>query len=188
MRFNSLTAHRFDTARGKINPQQVQTMRELTVESACLLTEIWRNHGEDFAEEDYAFPDEIDIEIFEEIVRRNPFDAEAYYNLGVVLSQIGETSRAMDAYQYALQLSPYYAEAWYNLGADYLEIGNPREALECFKKAAEAKPDFSLAYFMAGAACDRLNDHEESILLTKQGLNYAPEDPLAFYNLGNSYL
>lgn len=188
LRFNSLNADRFDAARGKINPQQMQAMRELTAESAQMLTGIWENDDEDFDDDNYTFPDEEDIRIFEDIVRREPLDASSHYNLGVVYGQTGNIQAAREAYRRAVEILPEYFEAWYNLGADYIELGDPREAVKCFDKAIEAKPDFAVAHFMKGAAFDRLNNHEQAIRSTLKGLEFAPDDAQAFYNLGNSYL
>jgi tetratricopeptide (TPR) repeat protein len=194
LRFNSPTADRFDSSKQKINPQQMQTMRELTAESAEMLAQIWENpplidfDKTEIDEDDYVFPDEEDIRIFEGIVRQNPFDAEAYYNLGAVLGQAGETDRAIESYLYAVRLSPNYAEAWYNLGSEHLDSGDTHQALECFEKAIESKSDFAQAYFMAGAAHALLGDHRQAVRLTNQGLPYAPDDALAFFKLGEYFL
>lgn len=203
LRFKNSGSDRLTITNGKIRAQQLGAMRELTAESAQMLTEIWENavfdfgddkfndedfSGEESGDDDYNFPDAVDVEIFEDIVRREPFNADAHYNLGVVRGQTGDLQGAMQSYRRAVELDPDYFAAWYNLGADHLETGNLHEAIECFDKAIMAKPDFAIAHFMKGAAYDRLDNHEAAIRSTRKGLEFAPDDAQAYHNLGNSYL
>lgn len=202
IRFANPESDRFVLKNGKINPQQLQTMRELTAESDQILNQIWEDDGfdlgdkdfddKDFGDEetgddDYSFPDAVDVEIFEDIAQREPLNAEAHYNVGVGRSQTGDLEGANNAYRRAVELDPNYFAAWYNLGADHLDAGEWREAVECFDKAIAAKADFAVAYFMKGAAYDRLNDQQEAIRWTKKGLEFAPDDAQAYFNIGHSY-
>ena len=52
----------------------------------------------------------------------------AHYNLGIVLSEQGETDQAIDHYRQAVTLRPDYAEAHYNLALLYLTLDDRGEA------------------------------------------------------------
>lgn len=198
LRFNSPTSDRFVARDGKINAQQMQTMRELTPESARLLAEIWENTGFDESDEfDWDEDDEnsdddfdsesADVKIYGEIAAREPENADAHYNFGVALDEAGQSRRAIDAYRRTVELAPDYFEAWYNLGVCFLHFEDAHRALECFEKATEAKHDFALAYFMAGSTHGILEDYAAAIRLTVKGLEFAPNHPQALFNIGNSY-
>ena len=48
------------------------------------------------------------------MLRINPDDAEAHFNLGVIYGQQGRTDEAIREYQAALRINPDDAEAHYN--------------------------------------------------------------------------
>lgn len=187
LRFNSRIADRFDAARGKINPQQIQTMRELTIESAQLLTEIWEsaNAGKWMDKNGGLQPP---LEEFEETARLNPDDPMAQYNLGVALDAHDETRRAIDAYRRAIELDPSCASTHYNLGHDYLRIGELEKAADCFTEAALLADEFAPAHFMLAVVRGELGDFHEAIAATKRGLQIEPDDVQAYSNLGNFYV
>ena len=48
---------------------------------------------------------------FEQALRIRPDDAEAHYNLGVALEQVGRLQEAMVHYEHALWINPDHAKA-----------------------------------------------------------------------------
>jgi NAD-dependent SIR2 family protein deacetylase/tetratricopeptide (TPR) repeat protein/protein-tyrosine phosphatase len=203
LRFKNSGSDRLKLTYGKIRAQQLGSLRELTAESAQMLTEIWENavfdfeddnsndanfSGKESGDDGYNIPDAADVEFFEDIARREPLNAEAHYNLGFVRGQTGDLEGSMQSLRRAVELDPDYFAAWLYLGDDHLEIGNLNEAIECFDKAIVAKPDFAIAHFMKGAAYDRMDNHEAAISSTRKGLEFVPDDAQAYQNLGISYL
>jgi protein O-GlcNAc transferase len=53
---------------------------------------------------------------FQKVIELLPADAEAHYNLGVVLKSAGRLEDAAVSYRRAIELKPDYAEAYSNLG------------------------------------------------------------------------
>ena len=60
---------------------------------------------------------------FQKVAELMPADAEAHYNLGVVLKSAGRLDEAVASYRKAVKLKPDFAEAHCNLGNALKELG-----------------------------------------------------------------
>ena len=74
-------------------------------------------------------------------VQLDPQDAEAYYNLGIVMQELGRLDEAEAIYKKAITLKPDH-KAYNNLGIVMQELGRLDEAEAIYKKAITLKPDF----------------------------------------------
>ena len=74
-------------------------------------------------------------------VQLDPKDAEAYYNLGIVMQELGRLDEAEAIYKKAITLKPDH-KAYNNLGIVMQELGRLDEAEASYKKAITLKPDF----------------------------------------------
>jgi tetratricopeptide (TPR) repeat protein len=88
--------------------------------------------------------------LYEKVVRMDPADPTAAFNLGNLLRDGGQKVEAEAAYRVAVKADRRFAEAWYNL-ADLLdEQGQCGKAIACLKRALEADPDYADALFNLG--------------------------------------
>lgn len=62
----------------------------------------------------------------------------AYYNLGVVYSEMGQYAHALSFYEKAAQLRPLYAEAHCNMGVIYKDRGDLLAAIACYERWGSA--------------------------------------------------
>lgn len=74
------------------------------------------------------------IKEYEEAIKREPNNPVLWFEMGKLLSTIGETEKAINAFQTATSIKPDYFEAWDALGDVYMEIGEKEKAVECYKK------------------------------------------------------
>jgi tetratricopeptide (TPR) repeat protein len=81
------------------------------------------------------------------LMKSDPTDASAPFNLGNMLRVCARTVEAEAALRSATRANPAFAEAWYNL-ADLLDDqGRSEAAVECLRKALTAAPDYADAVF-----------------------------------------
>jgi tetratricopeptide (TPR) repeat protein len=81
------------------------------------------------------------------LMKSDPTDASAPFNLGNMLRAAGRTVEAEAALRAATRANPAFAEAWYNL-ADLLDDqGRSEAAIECLRKALAVTPDYIDAMF-----------------------------------------
>ncbi|HXJ92141.1 MAG TPA: sulfatase-like hydrolase/transferase [Terriglobia bacterium] len=65
-------------------------------------------------------------------------DANSLNFLGVARAELGETDKAIEAYQEALKLDPQFAAANLNLALEYRRLGNASEASRYYHKLCES--------------------------------------------------
>jgi len=117
-------------------------------------------------EEAQAAEESSDIATAERLYRRvmkmDPMDPAAPFNLGNVLRSSGRTLEAEAAYRAAVRADPNFASAWYNL-ADVLDDQRRiDEAIECLERALGADPTYADAMFNMGLFLQRLERHGEA--------------------------
>jgi tetratricopeptide (TPR) repeat protein len=106
----------------------------------------------------------IDYNIdFNEAIRLNPNDAEAYNCRGVVHYQQGDIKRALADFNEAIRLAPNYAKAYSNRGAVRLLQGDIEGATADYNEAIRLEPNDADAYFIRANARDDQGDIQGAI-------------------------
>ncbi len=85
---------------------------------------------------DRETPDE-NLKYFERELKKNPDDPETLYGLGVTLSTLGFTSRALESFQKALAGAPGDGDILRETGIAYFKGGQSERAIEYLTKAAQ---------------------------------------------------
>jgi tetratricopeptide (TPR) repeat protein len=112
--------------------------------------------------------------------------ADAYCNLGILESQEGNTSKAIDYFTQSLKNDPRHYEAHYNLANLYAEVGNFQLAKIHYQIAIELEPDFANSYFNLGLTLAMNREYSEAVSLLKKyrhmtpGEDHAHTDDLIF--------
>lgn len=101
--------------------------------------------------------------IWEDVIDKHPKVAQAYNNLGSYLLQKGQTQKAFEHFNKAVQLKPYYADALSNRGNLYSQLGKSQQALSDFNKAIELRPHAD-AYFNRANEYVRLGKLKQAII------------------------
>ena len=94
----------------------------------------------------------VAIEKFEQAINLKLNYAEAHYNLGVTLGEIGKINEAIECYKNALKNKKEYPDAHNNLGNIYLDLSQYELSIEHFEWAVAYKTDFAEAFNNLGIA------------------------------------
>ena len=121
--------------------------------------------------------------VLQEVVRREPGDFGAQYNLGFVLQHLGRLEPAVEAYRAAVALNPRFGDARVNLGSCLQLLGRLEDAEREFAGAVEVAPDLHPAQLNLGMVRRRLGRHEESLAPLRAALALAPGDAQAWDHL-----
>jgi tetratricopeptide (TPR) repeat protein len=97
-------------------------------------------------------------EYYVEAINEGDNVAEAYCNLGIIHSQQGKFTNALDDFTLSLKCNPRHVEAHYNLGNLYYDAGDLRLARLHYEAATQIEPGFSLVYFNLALVYHKLND------------------------------
>lgn len=75
--------------------------------------------------------DEI-LNFYQEFIDQDPYNANAWYNLGVVYNRLGKFEDAIAAYDYALLIDDTFSSAYFNLGNALMNTNQYEKALEAY--------------------------------------------------------
>lgn len=94
--------------------------------------------------------------LYRRVMKLDPADPAAPFNLGNLLRADGRPVEAETAYRAAVKADPAYIVAWYNL-ADLLDDqGRTEEAVTCLARALDADPSYADAVFNMALFLQRL--------------------------------
>jgi len=113
--------------------------------------------------------------------------AWAYFYIGFCYGELGNYTKAIEAYKQAIRIIPDDAVAHYNLGIAYGKLGLYKDAIEVYKQAIRINPEYVSACNNLGVTYDELGFYKESIEAYKQAIRIIPDDAVAHYNLGITY-
>jgi tetratricopeptide (TPR) repeat protein len=131
----------------------------------------------------YRLADADTKERWEQMLRVNPHDAQAHYNLGIILERAGDADGAITHYEPAIQIQPDFAMAHYNLALALQRAGKVADAVDHYEQVARIEPDNANAYIGLGFALVHMDKVEEAIPYFEQALQLEPDFAEAHYNL-----
>jgi tetratricopeptide (TPR) repeat protein len=117
--------------------------------------------------------------LYRRVMKIDPSDPAAPFNLGNVLRAGGRILEAEAAYYAAVKADPDYALAWYNLADLMDEQGRTREAVETLRRAICADPAYGDAIFNMGLLLQKLEQHAEAATWWRRYLALDGDSPWA---------
>ncbi len=118
------------------------------------------------------------IEIFSDILRKNPNSVNALRHLAVAYWQ--GSKRMDDAHallRRATEIAPDYTGAWLTMGALFMQMNKYVEAIDAFAKAAELEPRNAEAWVGLGSANSRAMYPEKAIVAYEKALELNDNSP-----------
>jgi tetratricopeptide (TPR) repeat protein len=101
-------------------------------------------------------------QLYRILMKSDPTDASAPFNLGNMLRAAGRTVEAESALRAATRANPTFPEAWYNL-ADLLDDqGRSEAAIECLRRALLVAPGYIDATFNLALLLQRKGEYSEA--------------------------
>lgn len=111
-------------------------------------------------------------------------DAEIAYNLGICLSELGQTAESVEPLEHCTRLAPDYTNAWVGLGVAYTRLNRITEAMNALQKAVSLEPNNPFAQRNLGALLSREGKQDKALPHFRQAVSQAPNDPAAAFGLG----
>jgi len=110
---------------------------------------------------------------------REKLDADAWYNKGVALGDLGRYDDAIRCIDEALKINPRYAEAWTGKGSASGNLGRVDDAIRCFDEAIRINPGDAKAWNNKGIALCMLGQYDEALKNVKQAIRINPNFAVA---------
>ena len=111
---------------------------------------------------------------FQELLRQDPANKLAAYNLGVLAQQAGDLREARSKYELTLNLDPAYEPALYNFAILTNQEGDAKGAVALYERAIKADPRDANAHYNLGLLLRRLGDEQRSELAIGEALKLDP--------------
>ena len=111
----------------------------------------------------------------------------AYYIIGFCYNELGNHSKAIEAYKQAIHINPDYLSAYSSLGGVYFGQGNFNEAVESFKQVIRINPNDTFAYNILGVSYLALTNYAKAIEAYQQAIRIDPDNFVAHDGLGLVY-
>ncbi|MEM8527757.1 MAG: tetratricopeptide repeat protein [Bacteroidota bacterium] len=128
------------------------------------------------------------LKTIDKILKKDPRNSEAYFMMGMNFKDLGDTIRAINSFQEAVDYNSGMVDAWLQLGNLYTEIDDPL-ALRYYDNAIRVAPEniethHAKAYYLANTS----DDLEGALDIYKTINMLDPQYEEAYYNAGLLYL
>jgi tetratricopeptide (TPR) repeat protein len=135
---------------------------------------------------DHRYPEAT--QLFVTYTDSNPENPWGHYMLGLSAWKSGETQRATEAFDRALQLDPKHQKSLYNSSRVLLETGHPKEALERIEQGLALEPVSGEGVRLLGRAKYQMGDVDGAIEAYRRAITLDDKDVWAMNNLGLIYI
>jgi predicted O-linked N-acetylglucosamine transferase (SPINDLY family) len=126
------------------------------------------------------------LHAFRKVIELMPEDAEAHFNLGNTVKDLGKLDDAIASYRMAVTLKPDFAMAYFNLGNVLRRAGKIKDAAESFRRTVEINPGLAQAHCNLGTALLALGQYNAAEASYRRAIEINPHIAEAYYNLGNA--
>jgi tetratricopeptide (TPR) repeat protein len=123
--------------------------------------------------------------LYEEILRRQPENAQALHLSGLIALRSGEPARALALISRAIKLAPEDAAAHFNHGVACQALDDLAAALASYDRAIARDAGLAVAHFNRGVILERLRQPEAALASYQQAIARRPKYAEALYNRGN---
>jgi tetratricopeptide (TPR) repeat protein len=123
-------------------------------------------------------------QLYRQILRVDPANAEAHHRLGLVTQKIGTREAGVALIRQAIALDPVQAAYHANLGVALHKQGQLAEAIASYREALRLDPQFADALSNLGIALKDQGQLDEAAACIRQALGLDPAHVNALNNLG----
>lgn len=135
-----------------------------------------------------AGDDDHYVEILKEIVKNEPDDKIALFQLGRRYMAINELEKAVNVFLQATIIDPLFKDPYNEMAYVYNDLGDLEKSIGAINKYIELAPDESNPYDSKGELYCCNGKLEEAVEAYKKALELDPDFVLSIKNLGNTYL
>ncbi|MGA1982269.1 MAG: tetratricopeptide repeat protein [Acidobacteriaceae bacterium] len=124
--------------------------------------------------------------LYREILQAVPEHPDALNLLGVIASQVGQTTLALELIDRAIAARPGFMEAYFSRGNALYAVERYQQAVESFDKVIQLSPQYAEAHNNRGGALHALERYEAALESFDKALLIRPDYADASHNRGNA--
>ena len=122
---------------------------------------------------------------YDEAIKTDSNDAEAFFNRGRLLDELGNKEDALTDFNKAIEINPSFDEAFFHKALLLEDIDRKEEALESYNKVLMINPKDDGAFFNRGILLEEFDRLEEALESYNNAIKINPENTAAYNTRGN---
>ncbi len=130
---------------------------------------------------------EDSIEFHLQLIEEVPFNAMAWYNLGVAYQGIKLYEKAIDAYEYCLAIDDKFEYAYRNMGDAYMQLKQYTKAIEVLETHLSIAKAEDIILEAIGFCWEKQKDYTKARQYYRKASQLSPQDDLIFFKIGETY-
>lgn len=130
---------------------------------------------------------EAAIELLQDVVKKRPDDADAWYYLGLTLKREGWEGSARVAFEHVISLRPDFADALAKLSFTLILANQPERALQMAERAMQAGDRSAEAHYAIAEASLRQDAHARALEEAEEALMIKPQMLVALITKGMAH-
>jgi tetratricopeptide (TPR) repeat protein len=168
-----------EPAKGEEQLREIERRKREDLEAAIAGTNL-TNANELFDHGDFAGAEQA----YREVLRSDPKNAPAYYNLSLVAARRGDRENAEAALRSAIAADAKFAPAWNQLGVILLGSKKTEDAERAFQSALAIDPHYAEAESNLGVLYGQAGRTNDAKALFRAAIEDNPKHARAYLNLG----
>ncbi|MBI2840033.1 MAG: tetratricopeptide repeat protein [Acidobacteria bacterium] len=126
------------------------------------------------------------IACYDEVLKKDPRNTEAWNNKGCALKEIGKLANAITCFDKAMEVDPQSGAAWYNKAQTLRMMDRMEEAMHCYNRGAQL--GHSGCIDSRALACFELGRFDGALRFSDEILARRPADGTMLWNKGRSLM
>ncbi|MEZ5046416.1 MAG: tetratricopeptide repeat protein [Chitinophagaceae bacterium] len=130
---------------------------------------------------------EESIALHKNIIEESPYNAMAWYNLGVAYQGLKLHEKAIDAYEYCLAIDDKFEYAYRNIGDAYMQIKQYNKAIEVLEMHLSISKPEDVILEAIGHCWEKQKNYPKARHFYRRASQLNPQDDNIFFKIGETY-
>lgn len=126
-------------------------------------------------------------DLLNELINQDPYNATAWYNLGLMQSKLNKPKEAIESFDLCLAIDEDYSIAHFNKANCLVELDKFQEALDVYAEVVKMEGGDSITFCNMGGCYERLGNNAEAREHYKKAAKLNPNVGEAWFGIGLSY-
>ena len=127
------------------------------------------------------------IELHKKLIDKDPYNYQAWYNLGQAYKGLGLFEKAAEAMEYVTLIDEGHDMAFRDLAEIWLRLDEPQKALDCFRRVIEMDEEYEEIYFGMGEANELMGNYGKARYYFRKAVHLDPYYSDAFFRIGENF-
>jgi len=127
------------------------------------------------------------LTLYEKSLEKNPNNAEAHNNMGIILSILGAHEAAIQHFNEAKNINPELPQVYNNLGNAHEGLGQLHDAIKDYEMAISVQTNYTDSYYNLARVYTEMREFEKAEATLNKLLQLDGNNAYACYGMGNMY-